>query len=30
MLRFVTKHSDPIGQPQFNLEKQMGQIHRVK
>lgn len=30
MLRFVTKRSDPIGQTQFNLEKQTGQIHRVK
>lgn len=30
MLRFVTKRSDPIGQTQFNLEKQKGQIHRVK
>lgn len=30
MLRFVTKHSDPIGQTQFNLEKQTGQIDCVK
>lgn len=30
MLRFVMKRSDPIGQTQFNLEKQTGQIDRVK